>query len=100
MRPGSRRLAERVAVGEIGSPGTPLRVELLVASELVAIERGALIALVVIQPRIVAAEDSVLHRAVGRPERRQAVLLLQLLGDLEPPQRLDLPLRRAGPARV
>src|SRR5262249_43045019 len=38
--------------------------------------------------------------AIGGPERGVAVVLLHLLGDLEPPQRLDLPLRRARPDRV
>src|SRR5882762_5482340 len=53
-----------------------------------------------VEARAVAAEDAGLHRAVGRAERREAVFLLHVLGDLEPAQRLDLPLRRAGPQRV
>ena len=37
---------------------------------------------------------------VAGAERREAVLLLHVLGDLQPAQPLDLPLRRAGPHRV
>ena len=53
-----------------------------------------------VDPGAVGAEDRALHRAVGRAHRREAVLLLDVLRDLEPAQRLDLPLRRAGPERV
>src|SRR5204862_2505191 len=66
--------------------------------ELVIGQRQPLVARVVIQPCVVLAEDRVLQRAVRGAERRVAILLLEVFGHLEPAQRLDLPLRRAGPA--
>ena len=56
--------------------------------------------LVLVQARRVLAEDRALDGAVGGAERREAVLALHVLRNLEPAQRLDLPLRRAGPYRV
>src|SRR5437867_13385787 len=50
-----------------------------------------------VEARRVAAEDGALHGAVGGPQRLEAVLLLHVLRDLEPAQRLDLPLGRAVP---
>src|SRR5882762_872602 len=48
----------------------------------------------------VAAEDQLLYRATGATERRKTILLLHILGDFEPTQRLDLPLGRPVPDRV
>src|SRR5882672_7077846 len=53
-----------------------------------------------VEPGAVAAEDGGLHRAVRRTERRVAEFLLHVLGNLEPPEALDLPLRRTGPQGV
>src|SRR5499427_5389126 len=53
-----------------------------------------------VDARGVAREDRALHRAVRRAERLEAVLLLHVLGNLEAPHRLDLPLGRAVPERV
>jgi hypothetical protein len=46
-----------------------------------------------VKPGGVAREDQLLGCAVGVAERRKAVLLLHVLRDFEPAQRLDLPLR-------
>ena len=48
----------------------------------------------------VAREDRALDRTIGRPQRREAVLLLHVFRNLQPAQRLDLPLRRSVPHRV
>src|SRR5262249_24087352 len=69
--------ARRVAIGQVGPARAGLGIQRLVAGQLVVLERGMLIALVVIEPCIVAAEHRGLHRSVGRSQRRQAVLLLQ-----------------------
>src|SRR5262245_39704523 len=61
---------------------------------------GALRNVEVVELGVGAAEDHVLERAVGGSERLEAVLLLHVLRDFEAAQRLDLPLRRAGPHRV
>src|SRR6266568_1975679 len=53
-----------------------------------------------VEPRGVAAEDRGLDRALGRPQRLEPVFLLHVLGDLQPAQPFDLPLRRAGPHRI
>ena len=53
-----------------------------------------------VEPACVAGEDQLLSRAVGIAERRKGILLLHVLRDFEPAQRLDLPLRRAVPDRV
>ena len=50
-----------------------------------------------IEPCGVAAEDRGLDRALGRPQRREPVFLLHVLGNFEAPHRLDLPLRGAVP---
>src|SRR6266480_1092372 len=51
----------------------------------------------IVEPRRIEAEDLAL---VLRGELRIAVLLRHLLRDLEAPEGLDLPLRRAVPERV
>src|SRR5229473_588824 len=48
----------------------------------------------------VAAEDQLLDRTVGATERSKTIFLPHILGDFEPTQRLDLPLRRPVPNRV
>src|SRR5215510_2643694 len=53
-----------------------------------------------VEARGVAAEDGALHRALGRAQGLEAVLLLHVLRDLEPPHRLDLPLGRAVPQGI
>src|SRR5262249_25730576 len=53
-----------------------------------------------IEARGVAAEDGAFHRAFSRPQGLEAVLLLHVLRDLEPPHRLDLPLGRAVPEGI
>src|SRR5260370_40607713 len=47
-----------------------------------------------------AAEDQLVGRAVGAAESRKSVFLLHVLGNLEPPQRFDLPLRGPLPYRI
>src|SRR5207247_9834356 len=96
-RSGSRargRLRD-VAVPEVRAFRSRPLVLLLHHGDAVAGEGGA--PLVLVQTRVGLAEDRVLERAVGRPERLEAVLLLHVFGDLEPTPRLDLPLGRAGP---
>src|SRR5215470_4907190 len=53
-----------------------------------------------VDPRSVAREDRALHRTFRAAERLEAVLLLHVLGNLQAPHRLDLPLRRAVPEGV
>src|SRR4051794_15083210 len=65
------------------------------SADAVAFEIGVSLDLVVAYP--IATQDSVLHRPIGRTERRETVLPLHVLGDLEATQRFDLPLRRAVP---
>src|SRR5688572_20513841 len=56
--------------------------------------------LVLVEPRRVLAEDHLLDAAVRVTQRREPVLALHVLGNLETAQRLDLPLRRTGPDGV
>ena len=89
-----------VAVGEVAAARAVLLVGLLDLRDAVGDHFRLLLRRELVEPRVVAAEDRVLDRAVGRAERRVAVFLLHVFRDLEPAQRLDLPLRRAGPHRV
>src|SRR3546814_19906004 len=52
------------------------------------------------QARGIAAEDCGLDGYVSSAEWDKVMCLLHLLGNLEPPQFLDLPLRFAGPTGV
>src|SRR5882672_5707587 len=81
-----------------GLAAAPLVVGLERGETIVAPRR--LLDLVAVHPGRVLAEDGALDRSVGRPELGKAVLLAHVLGDLQPAQALDLPLRRAGPHRV
>src|SRR6266545_3441320 len=65
------------SVGQVGPPGAALGVGDLVAAERVVLEGRALLRLVAVEARVVAAEDRVLDRPVGGAERREAMLLLQ-----------------------
>src|SRR5882724_2233187 len=87
-----------IAIAEIAPEGPVLLVGLLHGGEAIGGERRTL--LVLVEPRVGLAEDDALDGPVGGAERLEAVLLLHVLRDLEPPQRLDLPLGRAGPHRV
>jgi len=53
----------------------PIRRTAPCSRQLVGGKRGAQLRFVVIQPRVVAAEHGILHRPVGRAQRRKAVLL-------------------------
>src|SRR5256885_8806848 len=77
---GSAPLLQRVPIGEVGAPGAALGVTHLVVGELIGIELGPPRRLVVVDAGVVPAEDRVLHRAVGRTERRERVLLLHVGG--------------------
>jgi len=55
---------------------------------------------IVVEPRDVASEYGVLHRAIRRSERLEAILLLHLFRYLQASKTFDLPLRRAGPKGV
>ena len=86
----SRR--EHVPVAQVAARRSrPSRTPPSCVGDAVGRQRGAPVVLV--EPRVVLAEDRALHRPVGRAERLEAVLLLHVLGDLEPAERLDLPLR-------
>src|SRR5262245_14274548 len=63
---GASGLAEDVAVAEVGARGPGVLVGRLRDGDAVGGEGGAPIVLV--QARVVLAEDGRLHRAVGRPE--------------------------------
>src|SRR6185436_10596447 len=89
-----------VAVGEVGALAAVLLVDRLAVRELVVLERAHHLRRVAVEAGVVAAEDRGLHRTGGGPHWREAVFLLDLLGDFHAAQRLDLPLRRAGPERV
>ncbi len=90
-----------VAVAHVARLAAALVVLGLENRELVVLQLElGLLGLDVVEPRIVAAEDCALHRAVRGTERGEAVFLLHVLGDLEAAQALDLPLRRAGPHGV
>src|SRR5476649_2060217 len=88
-----------VTVAQIAASGTVLPVRRLERGEAVLRPEPGM-ALEVVEPRHVLAEDRILDRAVGRTERGEAVLLLHVLGNLETAQAFDLPLRRAGPHGV
>src|SRR5216684_7304022 len=85
-------VARRTAVLDIGSlqPRNPVLVH--------GREFGAQIELV--EACRVVAEDRALDCAVGGSEGGKTVLLLHILWDLEPAERLDLPLGRTVPHRV
>src|SRR5215470_4875690 len=86
---------EHVAVVRVVTFDTFALVRGLDQCDLIAgdvLERG--IHWIVVEPRRVLTEDLALDRAVGGAELRlPAHLLHQVIGDLEPTQRLDLPLR-------
>src|SRR5437660_6601172 len=84
-------------VAEIGPPRPFALVVRVRDRDAIGRELSPALGVVLVEPRGVLAEDRPLHRAVGGAERRPAVLLLHILRDLEPPQRLDLPLWRPGP---
>src|SRR5262249_19962041 len=97
----SRPRPSHIAVPRVGT--------LAAGGEILRLHRGDLVdrevalgqlGLEAVEARGVAAEDGALHRAVGGAEGFEAVLLLHVLGDLEAPHRLDLPLGRAVPERV
>src|SRR4029453_3953548 len=94
-RPGHIAVAR---VGPLAAGGEVLRLD-----RGYLVDRGGLLGqpgLEAVEARGVAAEDGALHRAVGGAKRLEAVLLLHVLRDLEPPHRLDLPLGRAVPERI
>src|SRR6267142_6149716 len=74
-------------VGALAPGGEVFRLDRgeLVDCELVLGELGAQ----AVEARGVAAEDGALHRAGGRAQRLEAVLLLHILRDLEAAHRLD-----------
>src|SRR6266850_2804969 len=94
-RPGHIAIAR---VGALAPGGEVFRLDRgdLVDCELVLGELGAQ----AVEARGVAAEDGALHRAGGRTQRLEAVLLLHILRDLEAAHRLDLPLGRAVPEGI
>src|SRR5688572_19520708 len=53
-----------------------------------------------VELRGIAGEDPGLHGTIGGAQRLVAVLLLHVVGNLEPAHGFDLPLRRAPPHRV
>src|SRR5262249_23456798 len=53
-----------------------------------------------VQASGVGAEDQLLGGAIGAAKRRKAILLLHILGNLEPPHGFDLPLWRPLPNRI
>src|SRR5262245_59055398 len=87
-----------VAVAQIAAlRATPLPGNLH-RRDLVRIDRTAQVALVeLVHARRVTSEDRALDGSVGGSQRLETVLALHVRGDLEPPQCLDLPLRRAVP---
>src|SRR6266436_1984433 len=85
-----RPRAGHVPVARVG-PGTAGR-------QVLRLDRGDLVGgdavlgdlgLQIVKARGVAAEDGALHRPIRRAQRLEAVLLLHVLGDLEPAHRLD-----------
>jgi len=90
--------ARHVPVTQVAPLPAVLIVLLLQRGDPVGRQRLALVVLV--ETRVVVAEDRGLDRPVGGAERLQVVGLLEVLGDLQPAQRLDLPLRRARPDGV
>src|SRR4029453_14627172 len=86
----SRPRPADVPVGRVGpraAGGEILRLDRgdLVDGEVALGELGAQ----TVEARGVAAEDGALHRAVGGAQGLEAVLLLHVFRDLEPPHRLD-----------
>src|SRR5687767_4839025 len=77
-----------ISVGEVAAVAAVLLVDLLVVGHLVVLQRGLHLRRIAVEAGVVAAEDGALHRPVGRPHRLQAVLLLDLVGDLHAAQRL------------
>ncbi len=85
-----------VAVAKVAAAGAVLFVLRLEDAE--AIGRRQLgVPLVIVKPRHILAEDRVLDRAIGGSKRLEAEFLPHVVGNLEPAQTLDLPLRRTGP---
>src|SRR5690242_4869807 len=79
-----------VAVCQIGAAFAGIEIRCLDLTQPVAIKVGSEVEPVM--PHGVVAEDVTLYRAVGWPKRRKAESLLHVLGNLKPPERLDLPL--------
>src|SRR5947207_12792985 len=84
--------AKGVAAREVGPARAFALVDRLVFGDPVGLDRGAVLGLEVVEPRVVAAEDRGLERPFSRSEGLESVFLLQVLGDLQAPQRFDLPL--------
>src|SRR5215471_13082757 len=100
-RLGLRAHAVDIAIAGIASHAAEPDVFLLDCGHLV-LRQGALRRLDVdtVEPRRVAGKDRGLGRAVRRAERREAILLLHVRGNLQSAERLDLPLGRAIPERI
>src|SRR6185436_7405524 len=88
-----------VAVAQIAARAASVAVSLFYFHQLIACARKAGRSNP-IQPRRILAENGTLYVAGGGAKRREAAFLLHVLGNLEPSQSFDLPLRRAGPYRV
>src|SRR5262245_33415464 len=90
-----------IAVADIAALGAVLLIFGLQSGEAVLFQlQLRLLRVDAIEAGIVAAEDGRLHRTVSRAERGEAKFLLHVLRDLQAPEALDLPLRRAGPQRI
>src|SRR5260370_5079097 len=94
----SRRVPN-IAVAEVARRRTILLIFGLHDREAIRLPEQALL-LVAEHAQTVVGEDRLLDRPVGGAQRRKAVLLLHVLGDLQSSHRLDLPLWRAGPHRI
>src|ERR1700731_2191121 len=65
-----------IAIGKIRAALADALVDLFVIGDLVMLDRGALLRLEVVQPRVVAAENCGFHRPLGWAERLVVVFLL------------------------
>src|SRR5262245_21991170 len=66
----------------------------------IVFECGPLLWREIVELRIVVAQDRSLDRTVRWSQGLEPVLLLHLIGNLEPAQGFDLPLRGPGPDRI
>src|SRR5262249_13494296 len=89
-----------IAVGAVAAAYTLLLIISLDLRKTIVFECRALLRREIVKPRIVVAKDRSLNRTVCRSQGLEHVLLLHLIGNLEPAQGFDLPLRGSGPDRI
>src|SRR5579862_9245711 len=88
-RPGDIAVAQIAAAAAIG------KVVGSHCGKTVMVDPFRMLSLKPVEPGGIATEHGCFEGAVGRTQRLEAVLLLHVLGDFQPAQALDLPLRRA-----